>query len=123
MSYTHRHTLTITTDGSGDATSYTEVVSGRISSIRYIKTDYTDGVDVTVTGETTGTAIWTGTNVNASATVAPRQATHDTVGAASLYAAGGEPVESSITIANERIKFVVASGGATKVGAFHVTLD
>ena len=42
--------------------------------IQYVKTDYTDGVDFTITTETTGQTLWTESNVNAAAVKAPRQA-------------------------------------------------
>ena len=122
MSYVERHVVTITTDAAGAGTAYTPVVSGRVVSIRYVKTDFADGVDFTVTSEATGATIWTEDNVNASKTCVPRQATHDTAGVASLYAAAGEPVEDRIALANDRVKIVVATGGATKTGAFHVTM-
>lgn len=123
MSYAQRHVVTLTTDASGDATGYTPVVTGRLSAIHYIKTDFADGVDFTVASEATGQSLWAGTNVNASAIVAPRQPTHGQDGSASLYAAAGEPVETQIALANDRVKIVVASGGASKTGTFHVVID
>lgn len=122
MSYAHKASVTITTDASGDATGYTEVVTGRIIQIRYVKSTYADGVDFVVTVEGTGEAVWSESNVNASATRAPRQATHDVLGAASLYAAAGEPVEDYIVVANDRIKIVVDEGGDTLAGTFHVLI-
>ena len=115
-----RHRVTLTTDASGDATGYTPVINGRILAIVYNKTDFVDGVDFTVTGATTGTSIWAESNVNASATRAPRQATHSTAGAAALYAAGGTAVNDHIAIAEERVKIVVAQGGDTKTGTVDV---
>jgi len=118
--YVVKETITATTDQGGDATAYSGAVSGRVISIAYAKDDYADGVDFTITTETTGQNLWVDTNVNASETVAPRQATHATDGSASLYAAAGEPVEDYIWAVDERIKVVVASGGDTKSGAFTV---
>lgn len=120
--YAERHVVTITVDASGDGEGYTPVVTGPIRTIRYVKGDYADGVDFTVTLEATGEAVWSGTNVNASATVAPRQATHGVDGAASLYASGGEPVEDLIVAAQDRVKIVVASGGNATSGTFHVVV-
>lgn len=123
--YVQRLEVTPVTDASGDATSYSEVVSGRVISIQYVKagsSNYTDGVDFTITTETTARNLWVDTNINASEVVAPRQPTHDTTGAASLYASGGEPTEDHIYIANERIKIVVGSGGDTKTGTFYITI-
>lgn len=122
MSNLRRETVTITTDASGDGTGYTGTVTGTIRSIRYVKTDYATGVDMTITGETTGIAIVTLTNYDASGTVYPRAATHDTTGAASLYAAGGTAVNDHIPVVNERVKIVVAQGGNAKTGTFYVTV-
>lgn len=115
-----RHLVSITVDASGDGTGYTEITQGSLQAIRYVKTDYANGVDFTVTCGASGEAIWTGTNVNASTTVYPRAATHDTTGAASLYAAAGEPVEDRIPVADEAVKIVVAQGGNATSGTFHV---
>jgi hypothetical protein len=123
MSYVQRHVVTVTTDGDGNGTGYTPVVTGRVSAIHYIKTDYANGTTVAVTAEATGESIWSENNVNASATRAPRHATHSTAGAASLYAAGGSAVNDKIAVANDRVKIVIASGGDTKTGTFHVVIE
>lgn len=121
--YCQRHAVTVTTASDGSATAYTDkAVTGAVLSIQYVKTDFADGVDFAVTAETTGQGLWTESNVNASATRCPRQPTHDAVGAASLYASGGEPVEDYIHVANERIKIIIASGGNAKVGTFYITV-
>jgi len=124
--YAERFTQTVTTDGDGAATAYIPssgpAITGRIINLRYVKTDYADGVDFTLTSEATGETIWAQENVNVSVTVAPRQATCDTAGLASLYAVGGEPVEDHIVLAQDRVKVVIAAGGATTSGVFHVTV-
>ena len=118
-----RHTVAVTTAADGSATAYSPVLSGRLSQIRYVKTDFDNGVDFTITAEATGETLWTESNVDASATRAPRQATHDTAGVASLYAAGGEPVEDKIVLAADRVKIVIASGGNAKSGTFHIVTE
>lgn len=126
MAYINRHRVTPTTDGSGDATSYTDVASGYVVAIVYTKhgsNPYADGVDFVVTGEQSGIALWTGTDVNATATVMPRGATHSTAGAAALYAAGGTAVNDRIPVAQERIKVVVAQGGATNDGTLDIYVE
>lgn len=120
--YIERHRLTITTDASGDATAYSPTVTGRVLAIVYTKTDYDNTADFTISAEATAETIWQESNVNASAVRAPRQPTHDTVGAASLYAAAGEPVEDFIYLANDRVKFVIAQGGNTKSGQFDLLI-
>jgi hypothetical protein len=118
-----RHVVSITSDADGNGTGYTPEVNGFIQSICYVKPaegGYADGVDFDVTGEESGIVIWDQDNVNATATVTPKQATHSTAGVAALYAAGGAAVLDKIPVCDERVKIVVASGGDTKVGEFHV---
>lgn len=121
MAYAIRHMVAITTDASGDGTGFTPIVNGKIVNVRYVKTDYADGMDVVVTLSATAQAVWTGTDVNASVTVAPRQATHDTAGVAATYD-GAEPVEDHIWAGNDRVQITVASGGDTKTGSFEVVV-
>ena len=123
MSYVQRHVVSITTAADGSQTAYSPVVTGKLSQIRYVKTDFADGVDFTITAEATGETLWIDTNINASETVAPRQPTNDTAGAAALYAGGGSAVLDKIALANDRVKIVIASGGDTKTGTFHIVLE
>lgn len=120
--HVERHVVSLTTDGSGDATGYTPQVTGRVLGIRYVKTDFANGVDFTVTSEATGETIWAEADVNASASRAPRQVTHSTAGAAALYAGGGSAVNDYVFVAKDRVKIVVAQGGAAKTGAVHVLI-
>lgn len=120
--YAERHIVTVTTDALGAATAYSPVLTGRILQITYAKTDYAAGVDFTLTLEATGQTVWQETNVDAGKTIAPRQPTHDTAGVASLFAAGGEPVEDCITAVQDRIQIEIANGGNAKVGVFHIVI-
>lgn len=124
----------VVTDADGDATAYlgpatpdggVGPINGYLSQLLYRKPGsggYSDGVDFTITTERTARNLWVQVNVNASADVAPRVPTHDTAGVASLHAAGGEPVEDRIALANERIKIVVGSGGDTLTGTFYALI-
>ena len=123
MAYTQRVAVTVATAADGSATAYSGVLSGKLSQIRYVKTDFANGVDFTITAEATGETLWEQLDVNASVTVAPRQATHSTAGVAALYAAGGAAVNDIIALANDRIKIIIASGGDTKTGTFHIILE
>jgi len=123
MGYAQRHVVAVTTAADGSATAYTPVVTGTIVAIHYVKTDFANGVDFTITAEATGETIWTESNVDATASRAPRQATHSTAGVAALYAGGGSAVLAPIAIANDRVKIVIASGGNAKTGTFHVVLS
>lgn len=117
-----RYAVTVTTNSSGDGTSYTDVIDhGEIKQIRYVKTDFADGVDFVVSLEDTGVIVWDEDDVNASGTRCPQQATHlNTSGAAALYASGGTAVLRPVVVAGERIKVVVASGGDTKTGTVYI---
>ena len=120
--HVERHVVALTTDASGDVTGYTPVVTGRVLQIHYVKTDFANGVDFNITAEATGQQLWVQADQNASAIKAPRQPTYDGVGAASLYAATGEPVEDHIYLAKDRVKIVIAQGGNAKSGTFHVVI-
>ena len=119
-----KHTVTVTTGASdGKGSGFTPVVNGRILNIIYTKAssgNYADTVDFVVTTEDTAITIWDEDKVTATATVAPRQATHSTAGLASLYAADGTAVNDFIYVANERIKIAVENGGNSKTGTFTV---
>jgi hypothetical protein len=123
MSYARRLVVELTTDAEGNATGYTPVVTGKLSQIRYVKDDFSDGVTCAVTAEATGETLWSEAAVNAAATRAPRQPTHSTAGAAALYAAGGVAVLDKIGLAQDRVKIVVSAGGAVKSGAIHVVIE
>lgn len=114
--------VSVTTAADGTATAYTPRLSGKVHQIEYVKTDFADGVDFTITGEQTGVNLWTESNVNAAAVKAPRMPTHTQAGVASLYASGGTAVQEAIGIANDRIKIAIAQGGASKKGTFHFLL-
>jgi hypothetical protein len=96
---------------------YSSPVTGKINSVIYTKTDYSNGVVFTITAEDSGQTIWQQTAVNATATVAPRQATHGTTGAVT------SGVVDSLCLGGERIKIVIASGGATKTGTFDFLVE
>lgn len=117
--HVERHSIAITTAADGTATAYSPMITGRILNVIYAKpgTDpLADTVDMTITLEATGQAVLSKDNVSASFALAPRQATHDVAGVASLYAAGGEPVEDHIYAATDRVKVVLAQGGDSKDG-------
>ena len=123
MSFAQRVAVTVTTAADGSATAYSEVLTGKLSQIRYVKTDFADGSTFTITAEATGETLWGESTVNASATRAPRQATHSTAGAAALYAAGGAAVNDKIALANDRVKIAITNGGDTKTGVFHIVME
>ena len=125
MSYIQRYVVTVTTDEKGKGIGYTPAVTGKVSAIRYVKDSsnaYSGGAAVVVTAEATGETILE-VDLDASATFAPRQATHTIDGTPALYDASLHPVRDSICLANDRIKIAVSNGGDTKTGVFHVVIE
>ena len=114
MAYAETHTVSITTDGSGDATGFSPVVTGRIQQIAYTKDSFANGVDFTITLEDTGQNVWTELNVDATKTVNPTTAADLESGSASSL------TEVGIFAASERVKIVVANGGDTLSGSFQI---
>lgn len=114
MAFSQSVSVTATTAADGSATAYTAAIRGKIIAVAYAKTDFTDGVDFTITTETTGQNVWVDTNVNASETVFPKMLNDDTAGA-DLTA-----IHDHVRVFNERVKIVIASGGDTKTGTFTV---
>lgn len=117
--------LKITTNAAGAKTDYFEEFAGRILQIRYVKDDFADGVDFVFSLETTGVAILTGANVNASQTFVPRQPTHAVSdGAVLVYTGDNDEQCDFIYVAeNERVKLAVTAGGNTKSGSFYLWHD
>lgn len=111
--------MTTAADGSGEA--YTPALTGRLVNIVYTKTDFADTVDFAITAESSGLNLWTEANVTASKTVSPRQATHTTAGVANATA--GDVLLSDIYLAQDRVKIVIAQGGAAKVGTFDIIVE
>ena len=113
--------IDVVTDGSGAATAYFPKCTGFLHSIRYIKdgtTPYADTVDFTITNETTLQGIWTQINQTASVTKFPRFLANDLAG----VALSALTVAERVFLNNERIKVVLASGGAAKTGSFEVVI-
>jgi len=91
-------------------------VSGIIKEIIYTKDDFTNGVDFTITGKTTGKTIWTESNVDASKTVRPIAPRHSTAGVASALSEAELPVDEPINI-------TIASGGNATKGTFTFIIE
>ena len=123
MASTRRFVVNVTTAADGSFTGYTPYLSGKLCEIHYIKTNFTDGVDFTITAEATGETLWTEANVNAAKVCRPRGGTHTNAGVASLYAAAGTAVNELIRLSRDRVKIVLAAGGNATTGAFHVVVE
>lgn len=120
---TRRFTHNVTTAADGSYTGYVGPLSGRLCAIHYVKTNFADGVDFTITAEATGETLWTEANVNAAKVCMPRGATHSNVGVAALYASGGTAVNDLIRLSRDRVKIVLASGGNATTGQFIIIIE
>lgn len=118
-----RFDVDVKTAADGSATVYSPFLSGYIHAIEYIKTDFADGVDFTITSEATGETLWAEANVNAAKVCMPRAPTHSNVGVAALYAAGGTAVQERIALGRDRVKIGIAAGGNAKAGRFVIIVD
>lgn len=112
---------TVAADGSG--TFYSPYLSGKLESIQYVKTDYADTVDFTITADATGETLWTEANVTAAVIKHPRAACHSTVGVALVLTSGNEPVTDKVALSRDRVKIAIANGGVSKIGSFTVTIS
>ena len=117
--YPIRHTVAIT-GSTGTVYGYTPVVHGRVLAVKYARTDYSTGFDLTITGEDTGEPVLVKANIAATARWYPRTLTHkSTDGSAATD-------REAAYIAGERIKIAVAtastSTGATKTGSFDIVV-
>lgn len=118
-----RYTVPVTTAADGTATAYSPYLSGYVHSIQYVKTDFADGVDFTITAEATGQTIWAESDVNAAVTKLPRAGTASTAGVAALYASGGTAVNERLALSRDRVKIAIAQGGNAKSGSFFIVVD
>ena len=117
MAYIKEVIVDVTTDGAGAATAYGEAIQhGLILDVFYVKdgtTPFSDGVDFDITLERYGVELVDADNVNASAHWTPRQIAH-----LNSDSSAGTAAQEPIPVVNDRVKIVVASGGATKLGRF-----
>lgn len=105
-------------DGTGDATVYFgESIRGRVHAVKYTKGTLDAGTDIVMTGETTGVAILTDSPA-ANEWFYPQ--------ALANKAADGAAAADAfvpIYVLSERIKLVVAQGGAAGAGTVTVYVD
>lgn len=115
------HAVTVTSDGSGDATVYSPPTFGMVVAVRYVPHDSTPldtNADVTITDGASGLQILALTNIGLSARdFWPRAWTVNTTGTAATFD-GTRPVLDLVPVAGA-IKVVVAQGGASKVGTLY----
>lgn len=116
-------TVSVTTDASGDYSATIQPAGARLLQYRYVPdgtTPLATDADLDVVGATTGLIFVDQDNIGTAAfTKAPRQATHDVTGAASLYAETGEPVEDYVWVGGEPLTVTVSNGGSAASGTFY----
>jgi len=116
----HKTSVDITTDSSGDATVYLgSAIRGHLVALKYAPGTIATGGDLTITGETSGTPILTVTNAGTSNAFWYPRAPANKVADNSAITDSAE----LIPIVRERIKVVVAQGGATKSGSIEAIYE
>lgn len=97
---------------------------GRLLQYRYVphgSVPLDTGADLDIVGSRTGMVYANQDDIGTAAfTKAPRQPTHDASGAASLYAATGEPVEDFIYVGGEPLTITISGGGNAKQGTLYL---
>lgn len=119
---TREYQISVTSDGSGDATVFSRRLTGRIQSIAYTRIDFAQIVDFTISAESSGTNVWTESNVDADKTVSPCQPSHDQAGNPAVYVEAGEAVLTPIHLVKDRLKFVIKQAGSNNTGTFVVVV-
>jgi hypothetical protein len=119
-------TVSIITSAGGAFAATTPIVDGEIMQYRYVPdgtSPLDTGADLDIAGAVTGVVIANQDNIGTSAfTRSPRTPTQDTTGAASLHAAGGEPVEDRIFVTGEGLLVTIAEGGNAKAGTLYIAV-
>ena len=116
MTFVQRETISVTTNTSSAATVFsTTVFTGRIATITYEAGGTLAGTcDYTITTETTKQDVWVELNQGGTG-----QLTQYPLAKANLPSGVASTLsEVPIYMANERLKIVLAQGGATKTGSF-----
>lgn len=116
------------TSSTGGSTAYsTGAITGEIISVGYepdATSPFATTSDFTITLEKTGQQILSATDVDAAFIKAPVQPAVDQSGDPLTFSSGAPLSElvRPIHAVNDRVKVVVAAGGAGKTGAFRVTV-
>ncbi len=122
--FAERASVTLTTTAGGAATGYaggaSGALTGRVLAVHYTAGNIGASAAVTITSEATGETILALASVSLTALASyyPRTQTCTSDGTAQLYAAAGTKVTDAVTLANDRIKVVIASGGNATSGTF-----
>ena len=118
--------LNILTNASGAWSQTIHPKAGKLTQYRYVphgSTPVDTGGDLDVVGAQTAFVYVNQDNIGTTAfQKLPRYATADETGTASLYAAGGEPVEGLMSVA-EPLTATIASGGDSKKGTLYLWID
>lgn len=113
----YKTTATISTDGDGAATVFLgSSIRGFLHEIRYIPGTLDTGADLVFTGESSEVPILTITNAGTARRFWRPRAL------ANVVASGAEETTSTewIALFEERVKVVVAQGGANRVGTLEL---
>lgn len=119
------HTVSVTTDASGNATVYSQPTFGVVVAVRYVPgtSALDNATTVTITDNGTDLQALSVSSLGPSARdFWPRAFTMSTTGVVALYAAGGTNVLDLVPVAGA-IKVVVSGGGNAKSGTFYVYVE
>ena len=107
--------VSVTTDGSGDATVLSRVMRGRVAYVHY-GGGFDATADFTITCDRLGEGLWTQSNVpNETKTVAPSKLIQ-------LQDGTDHTIRDYIWCVGSKVRIVSAQGGATKTAVFEIAV-
>ena len=120
--YVTRHSVPILTSASSAATVYSPICNGRLLSIQ-LSTGHTMSSTgtIAITNENTGETLFS-LAMGSGFRKYPRPAVVNSTGGAALASTAGTSFRDTFFLADERIKAVVAHGGAAKVGTLLIAI-
>jgi len=118
MAYFEKRTITLAVSSGGALTTYTPVVNGVVTNLRYEPGTLGGSTAIVVSTETTGRTLFSKTVGNTAANFPNlTQDTTDATGTADTS------TRAENKIASERIKIVVSNGGTSTTGSLIVEIE
>ena len=120
--FAERLTVPLTTNASGACEAYSDPIqAGRVLAVRYVKTNFDNSVDFTITAEKTGESILALTDQTTAGVWYPRAQVHGITGTG-LTLDGTRLLVEPILLVNDRVKVVIAQGGNAKTGSIELLI-
>lgn len=118
MGYFEKRTITLAVSSGGALTTYTPVINGVVTNLRYVPGTLGASTAIVITTETTDRSLFSKTVGNTAANFPNlTQVTTDETGTADTS------TRAENKIASERLKIVVSNGGTSTTGSLIVEVE